>query len=393
MIRSLVVAVLGIASLVGSPAHADNCDADILPRALGIALVKPVNAQALLTQAREMDGYVQACPEHPWINMLGANTNMMLFRALLQANNGSFNQDAVNQLAQAFARTQKYYGAPAALRHDRIRVSTPSGIGNLTYGAAAKSRSEVIQGLMALARVGVMHPYLGGKEPLSCDGWLMSDTQTVTFAITSEKDRLYLPFIDAAAQACRNASSRFQRLPQAMQARAYMTIVQKGDGLDDPERQRLLEVASRAAQDYIEGHGYDVHFPQSAGSTLDALRVKYAGGETLNPDDWFTPDRIESPQVVHAMALTLNQYWTPEAAGVTDASSDAVAKARAQIGVQLFRMRQQGQQAGLGAQTSASLKRALSAFQSGDIRTSETKDLPGLPQSLFDSLSKLISTN
>ena len=390
MIRTMLALALGLTTLVASPAHASACDVEVLPDAFGVVLD---NTQPLVAKARAMDAYVQACPDHPWVNMLGANMNMVLFRALLQVNKGAVNQDAVNQLSLAFARSQRFYDSPARLRQNRYRISTPSGIGNLTHGAASKSRSEILQGLMALARVGHMHPYLSGKELPVCGGWLMSDTQTVAFAITSEKDRPYLPFLDAAADACRDADSQFQRLPLAMQARGYMTIVQEGNGLDDSEKRRLLTIAQRAAREYVEGAGYDVHFPESAESTLQSLLVKYAWTETLSPDDWYLPDSIGSPQVIRAMALALSQYWTPEAAGVTDASADSVAKARAQFGVQLMRMRSEGRQAGLQSQTSASLRRALKAFQSGDIRTSETKDLPGLPKSLFDSLTKLLSVN
>ncbi|AWB34534.1 hypothetical protein [Orrella marina] len=109
MIRTILVMTLGLTTLAASPVHADACDAEVLPDALGVVLD---STQMLVAKARDMDAYVQACPDHPWVNMLGANTNMVLFRALLQANKGVFNQDAVNQLAQAFARSQRFYDSP-----------------------------------------------------------------------------------------------------------------------------------------------------------------------------------------------------------------------------------------------------------------------------------------
>ena len=127
---------------------------------------------------------------------------------------------------------------------------------HLDYSFASRSRSEIIKALADLALAGTVHPYLKPETTPVCKGWLGSDTQTIASKISIASDMVLLPFVEAAADACRNAPLQIDRLPLSSLALAYMKLIEKEQVKDPAEITRLLIAARRNADDFISDDGY-----------------------------------------------------------------------------------------------------------------------------------------
>lgn len=383
----LRIAALGLllGAAVTPAALADDCDTKVMPAALDVVLAQTHTGEQFVQRLSQMDGFVSACPDHPWISFMGADLDMRAYRAVTSLNGGTPNQEAVGYLVRAFQRSGTYYSAPEEARKERYLVRTPSNNqGNLTYSSVSEVRKSALLGLMQIGRMGKVHPYLSGADVGACKGWLISDAQTVAYAIESKADLVFLPFVDAAAKACYNPESTADRLPMATRAYVYLGLV-KRELVTEPEdiRAKLL-IAKESEQAYLGGRKHDFFFSEFNGRDLNKLMrqhgVSYGDQPKLVPRElWFTPEHISRPETIYTIALSLSDEWSLIAAGKTSDSAEAVTAMRIAFNSFITALRAEGDQAGLKMETHKTLRAAIDAFQSGEVRTDEMKGVPGMP--------------
>lgn len=383
----LRMAALGLllGAVVTPAALADDCDSKVMPAALDVVLAQTQTGEQFAQRLSQMEGFVSTCPDHPWVSFMGAELDMRAYRAIVAGNGGAPNQEAVGYLVRAFQRSGAYYSAPEEARKERYLVRTPSNNqGNLTYSSVSEVRKSALHGLMQIARMGTMHPYLSGANVGACTGWLTSDAQTVAYAIESKADLIFLPFVDAAAKACYNPDSTADRLPMATRAYAYLGLVKK-ELVTEPEdiRAKLL-IAKESEQAYIGGRKHDFFFSEFNGRDLNKLMrqhgVSYGDQPKLVPRElWFTHEYISSPETIYTIALSLSDKWSPMAAGTTSDSAEVVSAMRIAFNSAITALRAEGDQAGLKLETHKTLRAAINAFQSGEVRTEEMQGVPGMP--------------
>lgn len=381
-----LAALAFLAGAVLAPAaYADDCETKVVPAALDLLMEQPATGEQFGQFVGEMDGYVAACPENPWVNFMGAELDLRAYRTFTASNGGVPNQQATSYLARAFQRIGAYQTTSDDNTKDLYLVRTPkNNTGNLTYSAVSEVRKGTIHGLMQIARMGTMHPYLSGVDVGVCEGWLIPDAQTVAYAIESKADLIFLPFVDAAASACYDPDSTANRLPMAMKAYVYLRLVQK-ELVTEPEDIRAkLRIAKEAEQAYLGGRKHDFFFTEFNGRDLDKLMrqhaVSYGDQPKLVPRElWFTPEHISSPDTINTIALLLSDKWSLMAAGKTGDSAEVVTATRIAFNQHITALRAEGDQAGLKQETHKTLRAAIDAFQSGEVRTPEMQDVPGMP--------------
>ncbi|MDP3460607.1 MAG: hypothetical protein Q8S09_15160, partial [Hyphomonas sp.] len=247
------------------------------------------------------------------------------------------------------------------------------------------------------ARAGTVHPYFKAEEPLVCEGWLTSDSQTVAYQVTDARDVVFLPFLDAAADACRGAQGQLGRMPLAMKAVANMRLVERELVKDPAEIERLLRAARRAADDFKGTDNFrTLAFGDSDDLKLTALIRKHGvhtgeGPALIDRSLWFTQAYIGSETAIRSIVYSLPEYWTPLAAGETGASSEEVAKARSQFTSYVLQLKRQGTEAGLEAETEAMLREAVTAFHKGEIIPPEAATTKPMMPWLYDMIIRLLT--
>ncbi|MBY9065396.1 hypothetical protein K1X12_00710 [Hyphomonas sp. WL0036] len=380
-----------VLALAGGVARAeDACETDHLPKALEASL-RPTNTAEQFQQAlTEIDGQVSRCPDHPWINMMGAVMDMRAYDVLVRGNNNQINQSALNYLVRAYDRSNKYIAAPAESRADRIAVQTGSGRGSLTYSAAAENRKDIVSKLMTLARLGTVHPYIAAETPPACTGWLAPDSQTVGYGMDTEADLIFRPFLDAAADACSDDPVKKDDTPVAVKAYAYTHLVRTG-GVTDPAQAAGLLHAARDARDtylYMNGGRFGIILSKITSKELDGLLRKHgvdAQAGLLPRQQWFTAEHIRGEEVAFSLAWTLSDTWAGLAAEI-EAGDKTVASAATVYTNFVSGILAEGREAGLEGETRMVILHALSDVQESRVRTHRMGgyDLP--PQWLFDVL-------
>jgi len=391
-----LAALAAVALAFAAPAAlADDCDDVILPGAFVAVQAVSQPGSSLVDLIKRMDSNVQSCPDHAWINALGGELDLVTFKTLRTNNGGVANQDAVNFLSRAFVRSDIFQKGADEDRRNRYNLVGLQGNARLEYQAASNSRAEIIKSLAGLALAGTVHPYLKPEQPPACEGWLQSDAQTVAYMITTAADKLLLPFVEAAADACRTETRQMDRLPLAFLAQAHMKLVDKALVTDASEIERLLIAARRAADDFKGNSGYhSLIFTESDDHRLKSLIRKHGvhtgdGPATIDRSLWFTKEYIGSEVAIRSLAVSFGAYWTPVASGDSDASGEEVAKARSRFSVYIIELRKEGAEAGFPEETTRMLTETLTAFQDGEIGPPETMNLKPFPPWLLTILINL----
>lgn len=376
-------------------ALAEDCDGDILPRA--VSAIQTLSGPGVNISAKisEMDGYVQACPDHGWIHVMAAELDFTIFKTTKANNGGAATQEGVNFLARAFVRSGVFQQGPDENRRERYLLQTGSGTVNLTYSVASNNRKAIIEALGDLAKSGTVHPYLKPEGTLACKGWAPADAQTLAYKISAKADMALLPFVEAVANACRTESNQGERVPLAVLADAYAGLVEKEQVTDPAEVKRLLVAARQAADGYLgTASHHSLFFSESDDRELTALMRKHGvlgdGPETIVRSLWFTPDHIGSEAAIRSIVYSLEDLWTPLAAGEASGSTEEVAKARNQLTTYLLKLKQEGADAGLKTETAAMLLEALSAFHKGAIRKPGVPARTPMPSWLYEMQVKLL---
>ncbi|MFN3911878.1 hypothetical protein [Hyphomonas sp.] len=393
-LAALAAAAFALAAPV---AAAEDCEAVILPRAVGVIQAVTGPGVNLSEKMAEMDGYVTACPDHGWVNVMAAELDLMIFKTTRSNNGGSATQEGVNFLARAFLRSGVFQQGPDENRKERYLLPASSGTVNLTYSVASNNRKAIIEALGDLAKSGTVHPYLKPASPVACSGWAPSDAQTLAYKVSAKADMALLPFVEAVADGCRAETNQGNRMPLAVLAEAYMDLVKTGQVTEPAEVKRLLIAARRAADDFIATSSYhSFFFSESDDRELIALLRKHGvhagdGPEIIDRALWFTPDYIGSEVAIRSIAYSLDELWTPLAAGETPGTAEEVAKARNLLTSYLLQLNKQGSDAGLKTETGVMLREALSAFHTGEIRKPGTPVRKPMPTWLYDTQMKLLT--
>ncbi len=369
----------------------------LLPRAVVVLQTVGQPGASPAEQIAQMDSYAQSCPDHAWINALGGELDVMVFKTIRANNGGVINQEAVSFLTRAFQRSTVFQEGPEEGRKPRYHVLGINNATHIDYSLASNSRRAIIDSLAQLALVGTVHPYLKPELPVDCKGWLTSDAQTVGYKVSVAADKVLLPFVEAAADACRNAPGQMDRLPLAVLALAYMKLVDKAQITDASEIERMLIAARRNADDFKGSSGHhSLLFSESDEQRLKALIRKHGvhigeGPATIDRSLWFTRDYIGSEVAIRSIVHSFSEYWTPLAAGETDASSEDVARARNQMTSYLLQLKREGTEAGLKDETEAMLRDAVTTFQKGEIRPPmAATNTPMMPW-LYDMIIRLLT--
>lgn len=385
----MAAALLGMLVSVAGTAAADDCTGTLRTDAVTVTLRPVATGDQLQAALTDIDAIVAQCPADPWINALGAEMDLRVYNALLAANNNQVNQQAFDFLQRAFARSTLFQEAPAEARQDILSIRTEHGTGNLTYSFASTNRKSILQIWMAMARLGQVHPYFKAETPKTCGGWLMSDTQTVGYAMETEADLIFRPFIDAAAEACRGEGSR-DRLPLAVASQAYVRLVEREAITFRSDVSKALLKARDYRDAYLSRGGFDFHYSKFDAERLDKELRKHevdpmAG--RLARELWFAPDHLGSEKMQFSLAWALSEEWA--------AISEKLAKGEIELaagGTQYTRfvydVLKDGREAGKEAETKAALRTALSDVQQSRVRAIAMADYELPPQWLYDMLMK-----
>ena len=382
------------------PAFADDatCETEKLGAALESVQAVIKNGTTLAAYVPQMDSYVKACPDHAWINMLGGEMDLIVYRGMRNANGGVPTQDGVNYLARAFERSNVFYAGPDETRAERYNIATSYNFyNNLTFSIASDSRRAIIDELVILALAGTVHPYLSGTAPVECKGWLSSDAQNIAYDVNDAPSKILLPFLEAAAEACRIAPNRTGKLPLAQLAKAYIRLVDTGVVSDPDEVERMLLAAEKNAGDYLgEDEFHQFYFDETDVNKLKSLIRKYgvhsgSGEAVIDRSLWFTPDYIGSEAAIRSIVYSLDDYWTPLAAGDTEAPAEEVAKARNRMTGYLLELNKEGGAAGVQDQASAMLREAVTAFHKREILSPKMESRKDMPSWLYDIVIRILT--
>lgn len=384
----MTAALLGMVLCTVGTAAADDCTAALRTSAVSATLRPVTTGEQLQAALTEIDAIVAQCPADPWINALGAEMDLRVYNALLAANNNQVNQQAFDFLQRGLARSNVYMETAAEMRGEVYAIQTQHGTGNLTHSFASTSRKSILQIFMAMARLGQVHPYFKAETPKTCGGWLMSDSQTVGYAMETEADLIFRPFIDAAAEACRGEGS--DRLPLAVASQAYVRLVERGAITFRSDVSKALLKARDYRDAYLSRGGFDFHYSKFDADRLDRELRKHevdpmAG--RLAREQWFTEEHFGSEKMQFSLAWALSEEWA--------AISEKLAKGEIELaagGTQYTRfvydVLKDGREAGKEAETKAALRTALSDVQQSRVRAIAMADYELPPPWLYDMLMK-----
>lgn len=380
--------LLGMMLFAAGSASADDCTGTLRTSAVSATLRLVTNGEQLQAALKDIDAIVAQCPADPWINALGAEMDLRVYNALLAANNNQVNQQAFDFLQRGLARSDVYMNTAADMRGEVFAIQTEHGKGNLTHSFASTNRKSILQIFMAMARLGQVHPYFKAETPKTCTGWLTSDSQTVGYAMETEADLIFRPFIDAAAEACRGEGN--DRLPLAVASQAYVRLVERGALTFRSDVSKALLKARDYRDAYLSRGGFDFHYSKFDADRLDRELRKHevdpmAG--RLAREQWFTDEHFASEKMQFSLAWALSEEWA--------AISEKLAKGEIELaagGTQYTRfvydVLKDGREAGKEAETKAALRTALSDVQQSRVRAIAMADYELPPQWLHDMLMK-----
>ncbi|MGE6699011.1 hypothetical protein ACQKH5_15035 [Hyphomonas sp. NPDC076900] len=395
---ALCAAALMAGAALQAVADDATCETEKLGAALESVQAVIKDGTTLAAYVPQMDSYVKACPNQAWINVLGGELDLIVFRGLRQANGGAPAQDSVNYLARAFERSNVFYAGPDETRNRRTNIATSYNFYNtLDYSIASDSRGAIIGELVTLALAGTVHPYLAATTPPECKGWLVSDAQTISYKISTAADTPLLAFVEAAAEACRNQPLRSSLSPSALLAKAYLRLIDTGQVTEPDEVKRMLLAAEDNAKAYLGDDEFVAfYFDKTDVNKLKSLLRKYGvhsgpGEAVIDRALWFTPEYIGSEAAIRSIVYSLDDYWTPLAAGDTEAPGEEVAKARNRMTAYLLELNKEGGAAGVQDQASAMLRDAVTAFHKREILSPEMQDRKDMPSWLYDVVIRILT--
>jgi hypothetical protein len=390
MFRKLrYILLAGVAALAVPPALAEPCgneDVKSVVLNLNRMLAQGISKGEAQIEATRIGVQARNCPDTAWIRLMAAGAEI----SMLERHEASDPPGLENLPAQRFEHVER------AVEHlEFFRLNRPEdfrhGTIHLGYDEWAGVADMVMQAMLRFAEKGHVHPLVSETPPpLACD-YIVKRMATTASGYLYNSSFPALNFLNAAADVCRTSeyepdwSVLFQRAEQ-------LTFLVKEGHISDPLRIRwALREAYRDSRQYLNGRPAPYSFWAQSDETalMDLIAqhnvsLKFFDENTEIPrTDWFTPENVSSENTVYSIGLAISRLWTPLAAGVTDAELAEVTQAR---GAVMTGIREFGAEADAAGQTAAgrrAILEAVSAFQSGDIRTPETAALPGMPDWMF----------
>ena len=368
-------------------AWADECTSTLRTSAVSATLRPVTTGEQLQTALSDIDAIVAQCPADPWINALGAEMDLRVYNALLAANNNQVNQQAFDFLQRAFVRSDVYMNTAADMRGEVFAIQTEHGTGNFTHSFASTNRKSIVQIFMAMARLGQVHPYFKAETPKTCAGWLSSDTQTVGYAMETEADLIFRPFIDAAAEACR-AEGSGDRLPLAVASQAYVRLVERGAITFRSDVSKALLKARDYRDAYLSRGGFDFLYSKFDADRLDRELRKHGVDPMagrLARELWFGTEHLGSELMQFSLAWSLSEEW----AGIAEKmQTENLPPANAGVLYSRFAhdVLAEGRAAGKEAEAKAVLRKALSDVQQSRVRALAMADYELPPIYIYNSL-------
>lgn len=390
MIRLLKYAMLAVVSALAAPAAmAEACGPEEITKVtldLRKMLTLGTSDGQAQAAASRIDAQARACPETAWIRVIGAGAEINI----LERQEAADPQASASMLAQRFGHVERAYehleyfrlNKPEDFRHGAVRLS---------YDEWADVAEMVMQAMLRFAGKGHVHPLVSETPPpLACD-FVVKRMATTASGYRYRASFPALNYLNAVADVCRASKERLDWNVLDQRAEQLVTLVKDGH-ISDPQRiSWALREAYRDSRQFLDGRPAPYSFwAQSDETALMELiaqhnvSLKFFDDNSEIPRaDWFTPENSSSEGTVYSIGLAISRLWTPLAAGVTDAELSEVTQAR---GAVMTVIREYGAEADAAGQTVAGRKailEAMSAFQSGDIRTPETSMLPAMPDWMF----------
>ena len=390
MIRLLKYALIaGVTALAAPAAKAEACGPEEITKAtldLRKMLTLGTSDGQAQAAASRIDAQARACPETAWIRLMAAGAEI----SMLERQEAADPQASASMLAQRFGHVER-----AVENLEYFRQNKPEDFGHgavrLTYDEWADVAEMVMQAMLRFAGKGHVHPLVSETPPpLACD-FVVKRMATTASGYRYRASFPALNYLNAVADVCRASKERLDWNVLDQRAEQLVTLVKDGH-ISDPQRMSwALREAYRDSRQFLDGRPAPYSFwAQSDETALMELiaqhnvSLKFFDDNTEIPRaDWFTPENSSSESTVYSIGLAISRIWTPLAAGVTDAGLSEVSQARSAV---MTVIREYGAEADAAGQTVAGRKailEAMSAFQSGDIRTPETSMLPAMPDWMF----------
>lgn len=394
-------AMLGAAPALASPAP---CGPDRIVKAatsynaLGESPVQaalagrtPVTDEVFAEKLAEIRLDAGQCPQTGWVRIIAAGAELKWVERLEADTPPGEGRKAahvpyVTQAMDHILAAQQ--DAPKYLRTAQF---------NLRYEDWYGIVKEAVKSMTSYAEAGHdVHPVLTEtRPPLTCNEVTMA-MATAAAAYETIGRPASLKLLDRLADACRGSQDRAHWSPLVQRAKAITQQVQDKKIAGKVDVHIYLRGALRDVSQYLEGKSAPFGLWQTRDQALlDKLLDEHGVSRVLyDPDslkhvareDWFAPGVIGTESAKISVALEISRNWTPKAAGIGAPTVEETGPARSAFLRAVSEMSAEADAAGQGIAGRLMINEALDLFQSGDIRTPETADLPGMPGWLHDVL-------
>jgi hypothetical protein len=260
-----------------------------------------------------MDAIVKTCASNP---------NVLKVAAMTYHNLSANASDVARAYDRAVAAWTYYDAMRGARRPDQASVTVMAGGRPAQIDLYANDKSEetlfvsLIAAEMKSGNVYPDHkPLMPGEKPRVCRNWDASDAQNASWFVRHNVKIDIAPamnFLDRVAAACAGAmeNSVNDRI-LGLRAKALYELLK-----DNQKRPGALAMLDKAAADsrrffQINPNGDTLYWSTYDRDRLDALALEVrAANMALPPEaDWFKPGNPESPAVVRAIAVKLDDAW------------------------------------------------------------------------------------
>lgn len=398
MTRALKLAVLAAAAAFATPpALAFDCGPEHIIKVVDNfrRMQQPgISGDQLNGLATEITLDAGRCKETGWIRIIAAGAVIQTLNRdddLYPADSDEMKAVRFNRLGRAIDHVLAFRDHyPGEFRHGAV---------SLRYDDWSGLLEPVVHTMLRYADEGHIHPLASDDPPaLSCD-YVSSAMATNASNFRFARSPASLRLLTSVADVCRTSEERTDWSVLAQRANKLVTQVDNGT-LAEPDRIRwALREAYRDSRQYLDGKEapFGVWF-DSHEKKLREMLEKYPASLRFFEDirdvpqaDWFLPENIGEDATVHSIALAFSQMWSPLAAGVTDASTEEITKARLPLMRFASDLGKQADAAGQGKAGRAMIAEGLAAFQEGIVRTPETATLPGAPVWLYEMLHRVMT--
>ena len=329
------------------------------------------------------------CPETGWVQVIAAGAELKYVERL-EADTPP-GQGRKAEHVPYVARAADYILAAQQDIPERLNYAEF----NLTFDDWSGIVKKGIDTLTSYAEAGHdVHPLVSdAPPPLSCN-FVTRSMATGATAYNAISRPSSLKLLSTVADACRGSAEFSEWNPLAQRAKAIMRQVEGGQISGKKDLHFYLREALRDVSQYLGEKEPPVGLWQKTDQEkLDKLLDQHSVSRLLFDTaaftevpraDWFAPGNVGTQTATVSIALELSRNWTPLAAGVGNPPAEAVAPARAAFRTLVAVMTSEADTAGQGVAGRLMINDALALFQSGDVRTRETADLPGMPNWLYD---------